>query len=340
LLAGPLQAQNRPASGDSVAAFAPLDKAVTSHMDLLGCTAGTVAVSRDGKVLYARGFGWRDQDRKRPTPPDALMRIGSITKPITAAAIKELIAAGKLAADARAFALLQARGAPKFADKRLADVTITHLLEHKAGWDHARAGDPVFKLDAIARDLRQKGPVQPTDLVLWLMSQPLQLDPGKKSVYSNVGYSVLGRVIEQATGKPYFDSVRQLVLEPNGIEDIVPARSAARDRPPREVQYTAAGEALVMESLDSTGGLAASAPALCRFLESYWITGQRRLAGQPGQATFFGTISSTTALVLQRPDGCNVAVLLNGRREKHYEADNRALEKAVETALEKTDKGK
>src|SRR2546423_1495171 len=72
------------------------EREVRACMGLVRSRAAEVAVSRAGKLVYSRAFGWRDGAGKVPTPPDALFRMGTATKPSTAAAIKELVRAGKL----------------------------------------------------------------------------------------------------------------------------------------------------------------------------------------------------------------------------------------------------
>ncbi len=94
-----------PITGTANPTFAKLDEAILAQMKLLDATAATVAISREGKLLYSRGYGWSDEAKKIPTQPDALLRIASISKPITAAAIKQLVRDKKLALDAKVFSL-------------------------------------------------------------------------------------------------------------------------------------------------------------------------------------------------------------------------------------------
>ena len=78
-------AQDRPTTGKKQRGLEPIDKAVLDFMDTIGCQAATIAVSVDGKLIYSRGYGWSDEAKKKPVSPDALMRIASVSKPITAA---------------------------------------------------------------------------------------------------------------------------------------------------------------------------------------------------------------------------------------------------------------
>jgi len=82
-----------------VPGFDAVERVVLEHQARIGARAATVAVGRGGALVYARGFGWADRARSVPVEPDALMRIASVTKPLTAAAAYRLIADGRLHAD-------------------------------------------------------------------------------------------------------------------------------------------------------------------------------------------------------------------------------------------------
>jgi CubicO group peptidase (beta-lactamase class C family) len=130
----PAASQERPVSGRKAPGFEPTDTAVLSFMDTIGCQAATVAVSRDGRLLYSRGYGWSDEAGKRPVPADALMRIASVTKPITAAAVRNAIRAKQLSLDTKAFEFIAVKvHGGKVADPRIGRVTVGQLLEHKGG---------------------------------------------------------------------------------------------------------------------------------------------------------------------------------------------------------------
>lgn len=336
LLLAPLAvAKDPPVSGKEVAEFRSVDKAVLDFMQTIDATAATVAVSKDGKLLYSRGYGHTDAAKKKPTPPDALFRIASVSKPITASMIHAAVRDKKLSLDAQAFDLIGAKppGRTKIADDRVKDVTVAHLLAHKGGWDAAKAGDLMFRTDLIKKELKLTRPPTPTEAVNFLLTQPLQLDPGEKEAYSNSGYCVLGRVVEAVYKKPFADCLASEVCKPLGIKDITVGVAAVKKRDAREVWYPATADDLPMGHMDSFGGLVASAPALCQFLDAYFLDGKPR---QPGEWSyhFFGSLPGTTAFTRERTDGLNAAVLLNNRREKSFADDNQALKKAIDAALD------
>lgn len=330
-------AAERPVTGPADAAFAPLDALVTEHMDKAEASAATLAVSRAGQVLHQRGFGTIGPHSEQPTPPDAPFRIGSVSKPLTASAVRKLIADGRLHAQSRAFELLDLRPArldDTEPDPRLEQITITHLLEHKAGWDRDATFDPVFRLDRICEAMSLRRPPTPTDVVRYMMARPLDHEPGAKEAYSNVGYVVLGRVVERAGRMPYERYVTRHILRPIGCDAIIPGRSGERGRYPKEVCYPPEAYDVQLEAMDAAAGWVASAPDLCRFMTHYWLNGRPRKPTQWGNWHFFGTLPGTTAYVEQREDGYNLAVLFNNRRQDHYEQDHEALRAAMNQALD------
>lgn len=342
VIAAPAATEDRPTSGSRIPGYESVDQAVLKFMDRVDATAATVAVSRDGRIVYSRGFGWLDQDKKVPVPVDALMRIGSATKPITRAAVLAAVRAKRLGLDTKAFELIGAkRPDGKDLDPDLRQITVGHLLDHRGGWDREATFDPVFRLEEIAKELGLSGRPGPSDVIAYMLSRPLQFPPGTREAYSNFGYVVLGRVLEAATKKSYGEYVEQTIFKPLGVKDVKPGRTAAADRDPREVCYPVPKDVdFSLEVMDSAGGLIASAPALARFMRAYWLTGEPRKAGGKEDWTVFGSLPATTALARQRLDGTDVAVLVNNRREKEYQADNKALEKAIDEAIDATRKKK
>jgi len=321
-------------TGTPVPAYAPLDQAVIDFMDRCDCRSATLAVSRNGKLLFSRGYGWRDALETKRTLPDTILRIGGVTQPITAAAVRKLIRDGKLSLDTKAFKYLNLKPL-RFTtpDPRLNDITISDLLEHRGGWD-SHTFDPFTDLRAVEKSLKVTRRPRPIEIVRFMLTEPLQFDPGSQKVFSNLGYCVLGRVIEKATGKSYGNYIKEDLFRPLGIEDIRPARHFADQRDQREVGYPVRD--VPIETMDSFGGLVASAPALCKFLDVYWANGQPRQPGDDEQWTYYGNIVATTAIVRQRPDGYNIAIIFAVRRTKPLtEQDDRALEQQIDAAMDK-----
>jgi CubicO group peptidase (beta-lactamase class C family) len=332
-LALPALAAEPPVTGKAVKGFEPVDEAAKEFQKRIDCRAITVAVLWKGEVVYSRGFGWLDEERKKPVPPDALMRIASVTKPITSAAVKTLIKAKKISPTTRVFEYLKLTAPAEDFDPRWKSVTVQHLLDHKGGWDREKSFDPMFKIKDVEKDLDLKGPAKPADVVRWMLGKPMQFDPGEREAYSNFGFCILGRVVEKAAGKPYFDYVRDAVLKPAGATDMKLGKNAEFDA--REVWYPT--KDTNVEVMDAHGGLIASAPAVCKFMNKYVLTGDVRIVQTGINTRFFGGLVGTTSMARQRTDGYSVAVLCNNRRVQ-WKEDNPELMRLMDEALDKVAK--
>ena len=296
------------------------------------------AISRHGEILHEQAFGFSDLAKKKPLTIGTRFRIASISKPITAAAIKTLIRDGKLQTEQRVMDFLPSPPWPMPADARWHDITIRHLLEHRGGWDRA-VFDPMF-MDARIRKETGAAPVKPDEVVRWAMAQPLQFDPGSKSVYANFGYCVLGRVIESVTKEPYLDFIQRTIAKPCGIKSWELSQTGALATLPDEVWYDFAseGEHFRIGLMDSHGGLISTSADLCRFMHRYWLTGDPRDPKMKGaQAMFFGSLPGTTAIAVQRKDGLDYAVLLNKRSGTDAVKWHEVLQKQLDASLETPD---
>src|SRR5205085_2420023 len=209
-----------PVSGPAVAHLAALDAAMLKFMGNRSIPAGTLAVSRNGRIVYSRGFGWGDEAMTQPIAPDASMRIASLTKAFTAACIHKLVRDGKLKYDDKAFSILSGHipaGEKKKVDPRVFDITIQHLLDHKGGWDSKGTKfDPMFASIQISKDLGLSGPADPDATITWMLThRKLDFAPGEREAYANFGYCILGRIIKQVSGKPsYVDYLRDEITLP------------------------------------------------------------------------------------------------------------------------------
>src|SRR5688572_9789143 len=231
-----------PITGSAVPGMASFDLFVTDFMRKLAIPGGAVAVMRDGKLIYARGFGYADVENKTLVRPDALFRIASVSKTLTAAAIMKLVEEGKLEVDDRVAPfiahLTPAPGAT--VDPRWEQITIRHLLNHAGGWDRGKPNggfDPIDRPAIAAAAVNAPAPASAETLVRYMKGMPLDFNPGEKFAYSNFGYIVLGRVIERVSGMPYEEYVRARVLQPVGANRTQQGKSRRRDALSEEVKY-------------------------------------------------------------------------------------------------------
>ncbi len=252
---------------------------------------GALAVLRRGRLVYARGYGLADRAKVLAVRTDSLFRIASISKPITAVAVLKLVEEGRLSLDApvlRVLRLTEAHGHGPPRDSRFRDVTIRHLLHHTGGWDREQTFDPMFGIGPRELRDRSSGPPGPPEIIRYMMDQPLQFDPGARYAYSNFGYCLLGRVIEQVTGTSYEDFVRERILAPIRITRMRLGRSLEDQAHPDEVRYYTREDKQLMsvfpgtsakvpapyggfniEAMEAHGGWVASVLDLVRFAAAF-----------------------------------------------------------------------
>jgi CubicO group peptidase (beta-lactamase class C family) len=278
-----------PATGAADPRLAPFDDMMIDFLKKHPQVPGAaLAVAREGEIVYNRGFG--SADGKMPVRPRSRFRVASISKPITAAAILQLIERGKLKLDDKVFDILDLerfKVAASF-DPRWQTITIRQLLQHTAGFDRDKSFDPMFVNSRICGEFRIESPALPKDIMRYMLRRPLDFNPGDRYAYSNFGYCLLGRVIETISGTAYEDYVRREVLLPVGASDTFLGKTLPEDRLPDEVHYFCAGKtglAIVgpqtgakvpvpygvwrQESLDSHGGWVSTASDLVRFAASF-----------------------------------------------------------------------
>jgi len=227
----------------------------SSHPKRWEIKGGSVAVARDGKLLYARGFGYTSIKDSVQVEPYHRFRIASVSKLVTAIAVLKLQEEGKLSVYDRVFgpdAILNDTIFSHPKDKRVYDITIAHLLAHKGGWTQ-RYGDQMFMPLVVSEALDVPMPVDTKNIVRFALSKNLHFTPGTGQSYSNLGYGILGLVIEKVTGMDYDKYCRKNVLEPIGIYDMILAHNLPRDRMPLEVSYYEIPEAQPKPSVYGTG---------------------------------------------------------------------------------------
>ncbi len=229
-----LRADALPTTGDDDDALKPF-----GFLDQHKVPGAALAVTRHGKLVHARGYGFADLDRKTPVEPNALFRIASVSKPLTAVAVMKLVEQGKIGLDDKILdripALTPAAG--KQMDPRWKKITLRHCLQHTGGWDRGKSADPIGRFQDIARTFGTTTPVSPELVIRYTMGFPLDFDPGTRHVYANVDYLLLGRAIEKATGQKYEAFVKKEVLAPLGVTAPRLGRALPENRAGGEVSY-------------------------------------------------------------------------------------------------------
>jgi N-acyl-D-amino-acid deacylase len=262
-----------PVTGKAGPGLEDLDAVVKAIMERHGIPGGALAIAKDGKLIYARAFGWADLAAALEAHPLTMFSLASVSKPITALAILLLIEQGKLGLDDRAFDLLKhIRALPGArVDPRLRQITIRQLLNHTGGWDRKKNGDPINWSPQIARTLRVPMPISEEQFLTYMWSLPLDFAPGTRMEYSNVGYIILGQVVEKVSGQPYEQFVWENVLKPAGVRYAFLNRGGQRNYLPGEARSYLAGSNVLLPPMNlpmvkAAGGWRASAVELVRLL--------------------------------------------------------------------------
>ncbi len=235
LAAGNIRLTNSYSSGTG---FDEVENTINAFMKKWTIEGASVAVARDGRLVFAKGFGFADSSAGIITQPYSKFRIASISKLVTAVAIMKLQEDGKLSVNDKVFGpdgiLDDSCYYPK--DRRALSISVAHLLSHEGGWTQ-RWGDQMFMPLVIANQMKVSMPVDTKTIVRFALSKKLHFTPGTGRSYSNLGYSILGLVIEKISGMPYEEYCRTQILEPLGIYDMMLAKNLPSEKAPFEVTY-------------------------------------------------------------------------------------------------------
>lgn len=251
---GNLRLTNNNSSGKE---FTLAEKSVTSFIRKWEIAGASVAIAKGGKLIYCRGFGYADTTIKTEIQPYSKFRIASISKLVTATAIMKLQEEGKLSLDDKVFgpgAILDDTSYSNPKDKRVYDITVAHLLSHEGGWSQ-RYGDQMFMPLVVAENMGVKPPVDTKTIIRFALNKRLQYTPGTGKAYSNLGYSILGLVIEKVSGMSYETFCKKEILEPLGIYDMTLAKNLLSQKAPFEVTYYSPADVPLKPSVYGTGEL-------------------------------------------------------------------------------------
>ena len=132
-----------PVQGMPVPELAVFDDIMLDYMDFCSIHTGILGIMKDDRIIYLRSFGYRNEGNTQILPENALMRIASVNKPFTAAAIHHLVRNGEIRLNQRVFTLDPAEDGildyepfgGGVGDTRLKDIRVIDLLRHRGGWD-------------------------------------------------------------------------------------------------------------------------------------------------------------------------------------------------------------
>jgi D-alanyl-D-alanine carboxypeptidase len=217
---------------------------------------GVVLVMRDGKSLFRKAYGLASLELGVPMQPDMVLRIGSITKQITAAAILKLVEEGKV--DLKAPIARYLDPLPRGWEV----ATVEQLLNHTAGIPN--------HTETAAYKARLREDMTPSELLAaYVANLPLDFEPGTKYHYSNTGYILLGMLVEKVSGQSYGDFLQKRFFDPLGLkhlrygseEELIPGLVPGYTKWPKPCDYRSTSQTF------ASGGLVATADDVARWLQ-------------------------------------------------------------------------
>jgi CubicO group peptidase (beta-lactamase class C family) len=282
-----------------------------------GIRAGALAIARDGRLVFAHGYTWAEPGYPL-TRPNSLFRVASCSKPLTSILVHKVVREGEGAGKGpslkqKILSLLHpgdgAAEAP--ADPRFGEITVDELLTHSGGWIRSRTHpDPVFNDYPPGSDIRKRLPADRKGFLAYMLGQPLQFDPGSRSVYDNFGFFLLGRMLESlpmGLGRTYQSIAEDLLFKPLGLARPRFGGSRYEERAPGEVLYHTAVPYLQanpkpggppwvaggygdfeLDNMDAAGAWVLSAPDYAKVLAAFDLGARNPILGPRGTAAMWG----------------------------------------------------
>jgi CubicO group peptidase (beta-lactamase class C family) len=209
-----------PVTGKAGRGLEPFDAMMIETLEHYHVPGGALAITKDGRLVLAKGYGYADVESREPVRPMMLFGVASVSKSITGMTVLKMVEEGKFKLDDPVLKVLGPIQPPPGTkeDPRWRKITVRMLLNHSGGWDSEKSGDPTGWSDRVAKELHVKEPIDRRQLVRYMLGQPLDFDPGTESHYSNFGFAVLGAVIEHVGGEPYGECVRRITFGPMGVQ--------------------------------------------------------------------------------------------------------------------------
>lgn len=235
--------------------FSAFDQRINTFLNKWNIVGASVAVAKDDKLLFAKGYGLADKESQTPAESYNLFRVASVSKLVTAVGIMKLIENNQLTLESKVFGkdgILNDSCYLNYVDKRVELITVHQLLEHSAGWT-PRYGDHMFMPTVIAQKLNKALPISKNDIIEFALMHRLHFQPGSYSSYSNLGYMILGEVISKVSGQEYESYIKKEVLFPLGIYDMCLGGSHKDEKKELEVSYYEPDTTLLVEDYTGSG---------------------------------------------------------------------------------------
>ncbi len=233
------------------------DASILRFMRYWGIKGGSFALMRNDSLLYAKGYGYSNIQDSIQCEVKNIFRVASVSKLLTAVAIMHLEERGHLSTQDFVFGeegILNDSLFLNYRDKNIKKITVEHLLRHTSGFSNPH-GDAAFNMELVAKFLGKPLPLTMDDMVQYATRIRLRAKPGGRFNYSNLGYIILSKVIEKASGIPYETYIKDSILFPIGCYDIHLAHNYQNEFRENEVTYYEVKEAEKVPAFDGSDTL-------------------------------------------------------------------------------------
>lgn len=211
-----------------------------------------------GEIVYKTGVGFAEVESQVRTRPDHLFRLASISKQFTTICVMKLVDQGLLTVEDKVFGpsgILKDKYSA--VSERAAKVTVRNLLDHTSGWESNP--DPMFTNSFKGQTLDER--------IEYVLASP-QVEPGTRYSYFNMGFGMLGKIIEQKTGKKFEVFLKEVLAEA-GITDIHVGGDRSGKRTNEVIYYSQDGYngyGNEMEVIAAAGGIIASTEQMMKLI--------------------------------------------------------------------------
>ncbi|MGB8889626.1 MAG: serine hydrolase domain-containing protein [Candidatus Korobacteraceae bacterium] len=239
-----------PITGKAAPGFEDFDRAVVAAIQKDHIPGAAIAIVKDGRLVYARGFGWANEEDHKPIEPTSVFRLASISKSLTGIGVLKLIQDKRLCMEQKVFArpngaaIASGTGACSqpllhlepvkcdgcTVDPRIYDITVQDLMQMSGGWITSsdevdvcgvatRGSGDWSSVERAQKGLHMRRIPTRAEVIQFGISHQLNFTPGSCYSYANFNFMILGQVIEEVTDTPYEAWMQENVLHPMGVEN-------------------------------------------------------------------------------------------------------------------------
>ena len=241
-----------------IAGLRGMDADIEKYMSYWRLRGVSLSIMRNDSLLFCKGYGWADKEAGVEMSPAYIMRVASVSKLLTATAIMKLQESGRLHLKDTVFGpsgiLRDTAYTSVMKDPLYNLITVEDLLRHKGGFT-ASGGDPMFSTRTIMLQNHLDTPPDNIELMRIYLRRRLRFRPGTSQYYSNFGYLLLSKIVEEVSGHDYETYMRDSILVPAGCFDMKIAHNYYEERYPGEVKYYNGADTILVEEYNNSGRL-------------------------------------------------------------------------------------